>query len=166
MNSLDTHILRAIRAYPDQHEHRSDVLVWMFLVCGNGCKWENGRLVCESPLVPWSFERAKEFRKKWGFPAPKEDCPKIRHRAKVASEAHARSKDDHPPRRILSLPSIMNDYVPLFLLPEDVQDDYLQGALEVIQILEASPTNYAPVTHRAKEHLKKTVPGRLPKNFE
>lgn len=160
MNTLDTHIRDVIRAYPGQMPYRADVLVHMFLSMGTGYEWQNGVLKSSSSLTPWSIQDDVRYRQTWGLPVLPPDHPRLLRYAEISATADARCMDPHPPEGI---PKI-NNWSPILYTPSDAKEDWLQGSLEVLRLIESDSSYFQDneeMITLTKKHLSQKFPGRL-----
>ena len=100
--TLEDTIFEALYYYPTLFQKRIDVLVHLFLTVGNGLEWVDGELVDISP-------REKEE-------------PDINY-----ANASARSVDYSYSQRMKHIWGL--DYCRLTSIPDDIQADYRQGAV-------------------------------------
>jgi len=157
MDYLDT-LDSSLRAYPSLFLDEADVLYHLFLIIGNGYRWENGQLTdgIEDPeevvrsarasfirMCDTNIEEGRDKRDFWAKQKALEDEPlEVRQAlSRVARERNARKNGEGPDccvwrdGRVLRRLSLHPEYSKLATVPDDVQPDWLDAAFRAIEAM-------------------------------
>lgn len=190
--SLDEHVEIALFAYPTIYRSRRDVIEHLYCVIGNGYEWAHGKLSTRGrPEAAWkqatvrvrSGERmTPELRKKlvrehyesfcddpassfnWG---PMEDAtPEFRATLRATLIERVVAKCDQPKERDPRFSVIypLCSYSRMRNVPDDVRQDWLDGAYEAVEMVLATPGEMDAANRefaaQVKADLDKRFPGR------
>lgn len=143
MMNLQDQIIYSIKTYPTLYDYGSDVLHYLFCVIGNAYTWENGQL-CELDKEPRKYTSTRDFDKKNGITEKvfknldthqtlsleyryaiqdMKDNFRIQNAEKLAQIMRVRLKSNLYP--------LSGQYSLISTVPDDVQPDWFEGAIEV-----------------------------------
>jgi Asp-tRNA(Asn)/Glu-tRNA(Gln) amidotransferase C subunit len=139
MKEFDRAIAYTIRRYPSLYESRSSVLHHWFCSIGNGMVWVEGKLLRGYVENPKEIEQEKDIDLNI---EPWEMLGDIQWNLRLAKEKMIRENAD----LIAILPSnisqpliwiypMCKEYSPLACFPKKIHQEYLQGILEMIEIV-------------------------------
>jgi hypothetical protein len=145
MNNFDRAIAEAICRYPGLYESRASVLHHWFCVIGNGMDWIDGKL---QNVYPEAFREPEEVKNIDLSKDSWEIAGDIKHNLSLAKQAMIKGNADliallpwELSTRLRWIYPMDKKYSKLACFPDNIHPEYLQGIVEMIEIIFSTDCN-------------------------